>query len=52
MMVFENPTLGRAMPPDAIVELMADTTELLPSRIRSICDQLEIDPAEFGFHYL
>jgi hypothetical protein len=51
MMVFENPTLGRAIPPDAIIELMADDVEVLPSRIRSICDQLEIDSAEFGFRY-
>ncbi|MGB8682320.1 MAG: hypothetical protein WCD12_05505 [Candidatus Binatus sp.] len=51
MMVFENPLPGRAFPPNAMVKLMADGDEMLPSHIRSICDQLEIDPAEFGFQF-
>jgi len=51
MMVFENPLPGRPFPPNAPIKLMPDEAEMLPSHIRSICDQLEIDPAEFGFHY-
>jgi hypothetical protein len=51
MMVFENPLPGRALPPNAMIKLMSDDAEILPSHIRSICTQLEIDPAEFGFQF-
>jgi hypothetical protein len=50
-MVFINPIPGRQFPPDAIIKLLPDEAELLPSKIRSICQQLEIDPVEFGFKF-
>ena len=51
LVYFENPIPGRAIPPNAVMKKLADGDELLPSQIRSVCDQLEIDPAEFGFNY-
>jgi len=51
LVYFENPTSVKIPPPDAVMKLMADTDEVLPSVIRSICRDLEIDPAEFGFDY-
>lgn len=51
MVVFENPTPGRSIPPNAVMKLMPDDARVVPSQIRSVCDQLEIDPAEFGFNY-
>ena len=51
MVRFENPVPGREIPPDAVMKLMPDDAQILPSKIRSVCEQLEIDPAEFGFGY-
>ncbi len=51
LVYFENPIPGRAIPPNAVMKKLADDNEMLPSQIRSVCDQLEIDPAEFGFQY-
>jgi hypothetical protein len=51
MVYFENPIPGRAIPPDAIMKLLPDGAEVLAWEIRSICDQLEVDPKEFGFNY-
>jgi hypothetical protein len=48
---FENPIPGRAIRPDAVMKLLPDNAEVKPTQIRSVCDQLEIDPAEFGFVY-
>jgi hypothetical protein len=51
LVYFENPTLGIVPPPDCVMKLLADGDEILPSQIRSACDQLKVDPAEFGFNY-
>ena len=48
---FENPIPGRAIPPNIVMQKHADDDEMTPTVIRSYCDQLEIDKAEFGFHY-
>jgi hypothetical protein len=34
-----------------MMKKLADGDEVLPSQIRSVCDQLEIDPAESAFRY-
>ena len=51
LVYFENPTLGITPPPDFVMKALDDDAELLPSFIRSACDQLKIDHAEFGFNY-
>jgi len=51
LVYFENPTLGRAIPPNIVMQLCADDDEMTPTVLRSYCDQLEIDKAEFGFQY-
>ena len=51
MVYFENPIQGRAIPPSAVMKLMPDDGQVPASQIRSICDQLEVDPTEFGFGY-
>jgi hypothetical protein len=33
------------------MKVMRDDDEVTPTVIRSICDQLRIEPAEFGFEY-
>ncbi|MGH7925069.1 MAG: hypothetical protein ACREQH_10835, partial [Candidatus Binatus sp.] len=51
LMVFENPKSTKAILPHAIVKAMPDKSPMTPFVVRSICDQLEIDPAEFGFQF-
>lgn len=49
LVYFENPIAGRSIPPNIVMQEHADDDEMTPTVIRSYCDQLEIDPMEFGF---
>lgn len=51
LVYFENPKSRRPIPPSAVMKKLADDDEVKPTVIRSVCDQLDIDPAEFGFTY-
>ena len=48
LIYFENDVGGVTY--DAVMKAMADTDPVPPTVIQSVCDQLHIDPAEFGFN--
>ncbi len=48
LVYFENEVNGATY--DVVIKAMCDTDPVPPTDIQSWCDQLHIDPAEFGFN--